>query len=196
MRVDRGGPVGILALQGDFAAHGRAVEEAGHRPRPVRRAGELEGLAALILPGGESTTMLKLLRGDGLREGIEDFARAGGPILATCAGVVLLARTVVNPEQESLDLLDLDVYRMGYGRQVHSTIHTLPGPPGLGPIEAVFIRAPRITRVGRQVEVLAALEEDPVLVRQGAIVATTFHPELARENRVHSWFLEGVAGVE
>jgi len=194
--ADPAGPVGVLALQGDFQAHARAVEAAGFRPREVRRAGELQGISALVLPGGESTTMLKFLREEGLEEELLAFAKEGGPILATCAGLILLARKVTSPEQPSLGVLDAEVVRNGYGRQVHSSIHRIQAAPPLGELEAVFIRAPRVTRVGPGVEVLARLGEDPVLLRQGKLVAASFHPELSRENPVHTWFLEEVARLE
>ncbi len=176
--VNAAGPVGVLAVQGDFAAHVRAVEKAGYRAVEVRRAEAVPGLSALILPGGESTTMLKFLAAEGLDSVIKEFAANRGPILATCAGVILLAKEVTNPEQVSLGVLDIGVVRIGYGRQVHSVISAIAGPPALGDLEAFFIRAPRITRLGRGVEVLARWEDDPVLIRQQNIVAATFHPEL------------------
>ncbi len=194
-KVDPLGPVGVLALQGDFQAHASAVEEAGFRAVEIRRPGEMARLSALVLPGGESTTMLKFLREEGLEEAILAFCGRGGPVLATCAGVILLARRVTGPEQPSLGILDVDLVRNGYGRQVHSSIHRIRAEPPLGELEAVFIRAPRITRTGPGVQVLARLGEDPVLLRQGPLVAATFHPELARENPVHAWFLERVARV-
>ncbi len=195
-RIDPAGPVGVLALQGDFHAHAAAVEAAGFRPVEIRRPGEVRRLSALILPGGESTTMLKFLREEGLEEEILAYCRDGGPVLATCAGVILLARRVTGPDQPSLGILDVDLVRNGYGRQVHSSIHRVRAEEPLGEVEAVFIRAPRITRVGPGVRVLARLGEDPVLLRQGPIVAATFHPELSRENPVHAWFLESLARVE
>ncbi|HHI68321.1 MAG TPA: pyridoxal 5'-phosphate synthase glutaminase subunit PdxT [Planctomycetes bacterium] len=195
-RFDPSGPVGVLAVQGDFQAHAAAVEETGFRPVEVRRPGELQGLSALVLPGGESTTMLKFFREEGLEGEVLAFCREGGPVLATCAGVILLARRVTGPDQPSLGILDVDLVRNGYGRQVHSSIHRIRAEEPLGEIEAVFIRAPRIIRAGPGVQVLARLGEDPVLLRQGPIVAATFHPELSRENPVHRWFLERVARVE
>jgi len=190
------GPVGVLAVQGDFAAHRRAVERAGLGALEVRRPAQLAGLSALILPGGESTTMLKFLAEEGLGPAILGFARSGRPILATCAGVVLAARGVSNPAQDSLGLLDVDVTRNGFGRQVHSAIHRLEAPEPLGSLEAVFIRAPRITRVGPGVEVLARLAGEPVLVRQGAVLAATFHPELSPGSPIHGWFLAGTARAQ
>ncbi len=195
-RFDPSGPVGVLAVQGDFQAHTAAVEGAGFRPVEIRRPGEFQGLSALVLPGGESTTMLKFLREEGLEGEVLGFCREGGPLLATCAGVILLARRVTGPDQPSLGVLDVDLVRNGYGRQVHSSIHRIRAEEPLGEMEAVFIRAPRITRAGPGVRVLARLGEDPVLLRQGPIVAATFHPELSRENPVHRWFLEQVARVK
>ncbi len=182
---------GVLALQGDFEAHLRALERAGAPGIPVRTRRELERVDALVIPGGESTTMLRLLHRDGLFPVLADRAARGLPILGTCAGVVLLARRV-RPEQESLGLLDVAVVRNAYGRQVASAVVPLRvsgSVGGPGTMEGVFIRAPRIVEVGPGVEILAWRGDDPVLVRSGRVVAATFHPELTGDLRVHRLFL-------
>ncbi|HLK48528.1 MAG TPA: pyridoxal 5'-phosphate synthase glutaminase subunit PdxT [Bryobacteraceae bacterium] len=187
--------VGVLALQGDFAAHGAALERAGAEAVLVRDAGQLEAVGGLVIPGGESTTMLKLLHYDGLMEPLERFGREK-PIFGTCAGAILLAREVTHPRQESLGLMDLEVERNGYGRQLDSRVTRIEPEPefekrsGRGKIEAVFIRAPIIRRVGNQATVLARYENDPVLVEQGKHLVATFHPELTTDLRVHALFLE------
>ena len=187
--------VGVLALQGDFAAHGAALERAGAEPVFVRDAGQFDTIDGLVIPGGESTTMLKLLHYDKL---MEPLARFGSekPIFGTCAGAILLANQVTNPSQESLALMDLEVERNGYGRQLDSRVTEIEPEPefkrrsGQGKIEAVFIRAPIIRRVGAQARVLARYQNDPVLVEQGRHLVATFHPELTADSRVHSLFLE------
>jgi len=180
--------IGVLALQGDFDAHRRRVEELGARAVLVRKAEQLDDVDALIIPGGESTTFLKLLPQNFL-EKLREFVEHK-PTFGTCAGAILLAREVENPSQESLGALDIAIARNAYGRQIDSFITdietSLPG----GPLEAVFIRAPKFTRVGRDVEVLARENGTPVLVRQGNIMAATFHPELSADTRVHSAFLK------
>ncbi len=181
--------IGVLALQGDFEAHGRALEKAGAEPVYVRQAGELAGLDGLILPGGESTTMLKLLREQQLFEPLRKFGRRK-PIFGTCAGVILMATEVSNPVQDSLGLLDLAVERNAYGRQVDSRIVNVE--IGGESQEAVFIRAPIIRRVGSKGNVLAEYAGSPVLVQFGRHMAATFHPELSGGSRVHGLFLEGV----
>jgi 5'-phosphate synthase pdxT subunit len=186
--------VGVLALQGDFEAHGRALESLGARPVYVRTRDELNSVDALILPGGESTTMLKLLNLEDLKEPLAAFAREK-PVLATCAGVILLAREVSHPVQESLNILDLAVERNGYGRQIDSRVTTIDttsefgARAGEGPLEAVFIRAPIIHKVGPTARILATYLDHPVLVEQGPHLAATFHPELTRDSRVHKLFL-------
>lgn len=183
--------VGVLALQGDWAAHLAVLAELGAEAEPVRTAEELGRVAALVLPGGESTAMLRLMADESLGPAIGDRVAAGMPVLATCAGVILLARGV-EPQQQSLGVLDVDVVRNGYGRQVHSSVATVAVNGELGPpaaLEAVFIRAPRIVRTGDGVRVLARLGSDPVLVTSRRIVAATFHPELAPDRRVHRLFL-------
>ncbi len=181
--------IGVLAIQGDYAAHAGALAESGATPVEVRKPEELEGLDGLILPGGESTTMLKFLEKRHFFDALLQFC-AQHPVFGTCAGAILLAREVRNPSQRSLGLLDAVVERNAYGRQIDSSILTaetsLPG----GPLEMVFIRAPRIVATGGTVEVLARRDGDPVLVRQGQIMAATFHPELSTDRRVHRAFVD------
>jgi 5'-phosphate synthase pdxT subunit len=184
--------VGVLALQGDFAAHAARLTDLGAAVSPVRTAAELARVDALVFPGGESTAMLRLMEPEDLFTALGVRLAAGLPVLATCAGVILIAAGV-RPVQRSLAALDVDVTRNAYGRQLHSSVAPVRLAAGLdGPatMEAVFIRAPRIERVGLGVEVLAHRDEDPVLVRQGAVLAATFHPELGADTRVHRWFLE------
>ncbi len=187
--------VGVLALQGDFAAHAAAVERAGAEPVLVRDAEQLEELDGLVIPGGESTTMLKLLHYDGLMEPLARFGREK-PIFGTCAGAILLASEVTRPNQESLALMDIGVERNGYGRQLDSRVANIDPEPEFeqrsrpGKLEAVFIRAPIIRRVGPETKVLARYQGDPVLVEQGRHLVATFHPELTPDARVHSYFLE------
>jgi 5'-phosphate synthase pdxT subunit len=187
--------VGVLSLQGDFAAHGAALQRAGAEPVYVRSAAQFAGLDGLVIPGGESTTMLKLLRYDGLMEPLEEFARRK-PVFGTCAGAILMASQVSAPAQESLGLMDISVERNGYGRQVDSRVTSIEPDADFerrtapGPLEAVFIRAPIIRRVGDGAKVLARYGGDPVLVEQGPHLAATFHPELTRDGRVHQLFLE------
>jgi 5'-phosphate synthase pdxT subunit len=158
----------------------------------VRRVRELDGLAGLVLPGGESTTLLRLMEDEPWFDGLEEFYAAGGCFLATCAGTILLAREVRHPSQPSVGLLDAVVERNAYGRQVDSFEIELESPGLGGRMLAVFIRAPRIRAVGPDVEVLARLDGEPVAVRQGRILAATFHPELAGESRMHAAFLRMV----
>ena len=180
--------IGVLALQGDYAAHARAFASAGARTVLVRKPEELEGLDGLVLPGGESTTMLKFLEKQGFFETLGAFV-AATPCFATCAGCILVAREVLHPRQRSLGLLDATVERNAYGRQIDSTILTLPTELPGGPLEMVFIRAPRITRVGPGVRVLAQRDGFPVLVRQGDLLVATFHPEMTSDTRVQQLFL-------
>ncbi len=183
--------IGVLALQGAYAAHQRMLERLGVQTRAVRLADELDGLDGLVLPGGESTTLLHFLMQDGLLARLAAFAHSH-PCLGTCAGLILLARQVV-PAQPSLGVLDVVVQRNAYGRQRDSAIlagpSVLPGPP----LEMVFIRAPRILHCGPQVEVLARRDGDPVLVRQGTAIGCAFHPELGRDARVHRLLLAACA---
>jgi 5'-phosphate synthase pdxT subunit len=179
--------LGVLALQGDFEAHAKAFAEAGAEPFEVRTREELARAEALVLPGGESTTMLKLLHAEGLWEPLRE-ACATKPVFATCAGVILLARGVEHPRQDSLGMVDIDVERNAYGRQVHSTVATVQMDGS--PIEAVFIRAPIIRRTGPGVLVLAEYQGDPVLVEQGRCLLATFHPELSPGRTLQRRFLE------
>ncbi len=188
------GRVGILALQGDFEAHGRALARLGAEPALARTAADLQGIDGLVIPGGESTTMLKLLRGEGLLEPLAEFGRRHA-IFGTCAGAILMAASVSYPAQESLGLMDIDVERNAYGRQIDSRVARVTpetefaARAGEGDMEAVFIRAPVIRRVGAQARVLARYRGDPVLVEQGRHLAATFHPELTADPRVHQLFL-------
>jgi 5'-phosphate synthase pdxT subunit len=189
--------VGVLSLQGDFAAHAVALEKAGCGAEPilVRERQQFATIDGLVIPGGESTTMLKLLRYDGLMETLAEFC-GRKPVFGTCAGAILLAGRVLNPEQESLGLMDIDIERNAYGRQIDSHVSLLDAEPdfarraGPGPLEAVFIRAPKIRRVGREAKVLARCAGEPVLVEQGNCMAATFHPELTDDPRIHKLFLE------
>jgi len=183
--------VGVLAMQGDFQAHERALTRAGAQAVEVRSAGDLEGVEGLVIPGGESTTMMKLLEEEKLLDPLREFGREH-PIFGTCAGAILLATEVGNPPQPSLRLMDMDIERNAYGRQLDSRIAHLK-PQGMeGDLEAVFIRAPIIRRVGRDANVLASYQGDPVLVEQGRHLAATFHPELTEDSRVHLMFLRKI----
>jgi len=187
--------VGVLALQGDFAAHAAALERAGAEPVLVREPEQFAALDGLILPGGESTTMLKLMRYEGLTESLAEFGRRK-PLFGTCAGAILMANEVSSPTQESLGLMDIDVERNAYGRQIDSRVAEISPEPDFerrtapGKLEAVFIRAPIIRRVGETGKVLARYQGDPVLVEQGPHLVSTFHPELTGDLRVHELFLE------
>jgi 5'-phosphate synthase pdxT subunit len=185
--------IGILALQGDYAEHEKALGQLGISTRLVKHAKELDGLDGLILPGGESTTMIKFMIGESLLEPVLRFFESGGAIYGTCAGAILLAKTVTSPSQSSLELLDISIERNGYGRQTQSHV-SFESCPVLGeePLEMVFIRAPIIHQVGDGVEVLARHRKAPVFVRQGRLMATTFHPELTHDQRVHRYFVEDV----
>jgi 5'-phosphate synthase pdxT subunit len=184
--------IGILAIQGDFAAHKRALAKLGVDAIEVRRAAQLQQVDGLIMPGGESTTMLKFIEEENLADPIKQFARAGKPVFGTCAGAILLAREVHNPGQKSLALIDISVERNAYGRQVDSFISSVDSLFEGGLLEAVFIRAPRILSVGANVEVIAKLDDEPVLVKEGKILAATFHPELTQDPRAHQFFVEMV----
>lgn len=187
--------VGVLALQGDFAAHGAALERAGAQPVFVREHSQFADLDGLVIPGGESTTMLKLLHYDQLFDSLVEFGRRK-PVFGTCAGAILLATDVSNPAQESLGLMDLSVERNAYGRQIDSRVAELDPEPDFakrtapGKLEAVFIRAPIIRRTGSGAKVLARYAGDPVLVEQGPHMVATFHPELTADLRVHELFLQ------
>jgi len=183
--------IGVLALQGAYDAHANTLRQLGANPKLVRLPAELEGIDGLIMPGGESTTMLKFLEQRGFFDILKTFVHST-PTFGTCAGVILLAKDVTHPAQKSLGALDVTVERNAYGRQIDSTIlHTESALPG-GPLEMVFIRAPRITRTGKEVETLANRGDHPVLVREGHLLAATFHPELGHDSRVHQLFLDMV----
>jgi len=181
--------VGVLAVQGDYEAHGAALERAGAEVVFVRTPADMDDVRALVLPGGESTTQLQFLREEGLDNAITGFAGRGGPILATCAGAILMAREVRNPPQQSLALADIVVTRNAYGRQLASEVRHAPSTLNGHPLEMVFIRAPVIEKTGPGVEVLAKSQGKPVLVRQGNIIVATFHPELTSDLTVHEYLL-------
>jgi pyridoxal 5'-phosphate synthase pdxT subunit len=181
--------IGVLAIQGDYAAHANALAEAGAEPSEVRTPEELNSLDGLVLPGGESSTMLKFLESRALFRALEEFC-GSKPVFGTCAGAILLAREVRNPAQRSLGALDVIVERNAYGRQIDSAILTAPSALAGEPLEMVFIRAPRISQIGPGVEALAFRDDSPTLVRQGRVMAATFHPELSHDRRIHRLFIE------
>jgi pyridoxal 5'-phosphate synthase pdxT subunit len=183
--------IAILALQGDYDAHRQTLNRLGVPAVLVRKPAELDGIDGLVIPGGESSTFLKFLEREGFLHKLKDFV-SRKPAFGTCAGAILLAKEVVNPKQESLGVLDIAVERNAYGRQIDSTIMTAPTQLSGPPLEMVFIRAPRIERVGPRVQVLAERERHPVLVKEGQILAATFHPELSDDLRVHKLFLDMV----
>ena len=192
--MDRPKRVGVLALQGDFEAHQKALERAGAEAVPVRTAAELETVDGLVIPGGESTTMLLIMRDEGLFEPLQKFAETR-PIFGTCAGAILVASEVSHPAQASLGLVDIAVERNAYGRQLDSRVVNLEPEPafrdeaGSGSLEAVFIRAPIIQKTGPDVKVYLRYQGDPVLISQGRHLVATFHPELTSDPRVHKLFL-------
>src|SRR6195256_523342 len=181
--------IGVLALQGDFDAHRKRLEELGAEVVLVKKPEQLDGIAGLVIPGGESSTFLKLLGEEGFAK-LKDFVRVK-PSFGTCAGAILLANEVENPKQAGLGALDITIRRNAYGRQVDSSIRE--GQFFSDPIEMVFIRAPKIERVGPGVEVVATESNDPVLVRKDKTLAATFHPELSDDRRIHQYFVEMVA---
>lgn len=187
--------IGVLALQGDFAAHAAALQQAAWgnsipvEVAEVRRTAELAGLDGLVLPGGESTTLLNLMQDEPWFEALREFHRNGGTILGTCAGAILLSSEVLNPEQPSLGLIDATIERNGFGRQVDSFETELEVDIPGGRMTAVFIRAPRFRRLSGEVEVLGSWQGEPVLVREGNAIACTFHPELTGDVRLHAFFL-------
>ncbi len=183
--------IGVLALQGDFDAHRRRLEELGANVALVRNPEDFVGLDGLVIPGGESSTFLKLL-GERTYEALDKFVHSK-PTFGTCAGAIMLAREVENPSQPGLNAIDITIRRNAYGRQIDSTIVDAASKLGEQPLEMVFIRAPRIEHVGKDVEVLAKRDDHPVLVRQGKVMAATFHPELSQDTRVHAEFLKLVS---
>jgi len=184
--------IGILAVQGDFAAHAAVLAELGAETVEVRTVADLDDCDGLILPGGESTTQLQFLQEEGLFEAVKKFAADGRGIFGTCAGTILLATEVKNPAQASLGLLDMTVLRNAYGRQMASDVFFGSSKLTDVPLEMVFIRAPIIDRVGPGMEVLAEYGGKPVLVRKANVMAATFHPELTADSTVHRHFLEMV----
>lgn len=181
--------IGVLALQGAFEAHAKALESLGVNAKLIRTSAELKNLDGLIIPGGESTTMLKFIERNAFFDALQSFVKTT-PTFGTCAGAILLAKEVQNPTQKSLAVLDITVERNAYGRQIDSTILTAPTKLEGGPLEMVFIRAPRIIHTGPTVETLADRDGFPVLVREGHLLAATFHPELSHDTRVHQLFLD------
>lgn len=185
--------IGVLAIQGDFAAHIKALRRIGAEAVEIRSKNDFEDISGLILPGGESTTMLKFFEDENLGESIKEFAGSGKPVFGTCAGAILLAREVYNPTQASLGLIDMVIERNGYGRQVDSFVGTAQAIAEFGIVEAVFIRAPRIKSVGPRVEILARFNGEPVLVRERNMLAATFHPELTGDERTHRLFCDMIS---
>jgi len=183
--------IGVLALQGDYDAHRQTLSRLGVRSVLVRKPEELDSIDGLVIPGGESSTFLKFLEREGFLTKLRDFV-SHKPAFGTCAGAILLAKEVVNPTQESLGVLDIAIQRNAYGRQIDSSIVTVPTKLDGAPMEMVFIRAPRIERTGPGVEVLAERDHHAVLVRQGKTIAATFHPELSSDTRIHELFLNMV----
>ncbi len=183
--------IGVLALQGDFDAHRRRLEELGAKVVLIKKPEQLDEIDGLVIPGGESGTFLKLLGEEGF-EKLKQFVRRK-PTFGTCAGAILLASEVENPKQAGLGAIDIDIRRNAYGRQLDSSIRQgrfMPDEPGNSPLEMVFIRAPKIERVGKGVKIIATEGSDPVAVRQGSAMAATFHPELSEDPRIHQAFLD------
>lgn len=184
--------IGVLAIQGDYLAHKARLEQLGAQVTLVRKPEQLDSVDAIIIPGGESSTFLNFLAERGFLEKLREFVSTK-PTFGTCAGAILLAKEVENPPQASLGALDIRIRRNAYGRQIDSSIVEAASKLGPHPLEMVFIRAPKIVSTGDQVEVLAKAGDDPVLVRQGRIMAATFHPELSPDTRVHREFLKLVS---
>ena len=178
--------IGVLAVQGDFDAHRRRLEELGADVVLVRKPAELDEVDGLVIPGGEAGAIVRIL-GPECMEKLKEFVRVK-PTFGTCAGAILLAKEITNPEQQGLGALDVRIRRNAYGRQIDSSVRE--GRLGDSPIEMVFIRAPKFERLGPGVEVVARQEEEPVVVRQGKILAATFHPELSDDTRIHQAFLD------
>lgn len=184
--------VGVLAIQGDYEAHKARLEQLGAQVTLVRKPEQLDAIDAIVIPGGESSTFLNFLAERGFLEKLRNFVSTK-PTFGTCAGAILLAKDVENPPQQSLGALDVRIRRNAYGRQIDSSIKAVATKISGGPLEMVFIRAPKIVETGKGVEVLASESGDPVLVRQGKIMAATFHPELSPDTRVHEEFLKMVS---
>src|SRR5215468_8868580 len=190
--------VGVLALQGDFAAHGKALDELGVEWGLVKTPTELEQVQGLIIPGGESTTLLKLMAAIAMRPALEHFHAQGRPIFGTCAGLILLAQETVRPQQESLSFINIVAERNAYGRQIDSFIDL--GKPliedlGPAPLEMVFIRAPKIATLRAGVTALARWKDEIVLARQGSVLVSSFHPELTADRRVHRYFVDMITAA-
>jgi pyridoxal 5'-phosphate synthase pdxT subunit len=183
--------IGVLAIQGDYEAHKARLEQLGAEVTLVRKPEQLDAIDGIVIPGGESSTFLNFLAERGFLEKLRDFVSTK-PTFGTCAGAILLAKHVENPPQKSLDVMDIRIRRNAYGRQIDSSIREAHSKLGQKPLEMVFIRAPKIVSTGKTVEVLAAADGDPVLVRQGKIMAATFHPELSDDTRVHQEFIKMV----
>jgi 5'-phosphate synthase pdxT subunit len=183
--------IGVLAIQGDYEAHKTRLEQLGAEVTLVRKPEQLDAIDGIVIPGGESSTFLNFLAERGFLEKLRDFVSTK-PTFGTCAGAILLAKHVENPPQQSLDALDIRIRRNAYGRQIDSSIREAQSKLGQKPLEMVFIRAPKIVGTGKGVEVLATAGDDPVLVRQGKILAATFHPELSDDTRVHQEFVKMV----
>ncbi|HET8888846.1 MAG TPA: pyridoxal 5'-phosphate synthase glutaminase subunit PdxT [Candidatus Angelobacter sp.] len=183
--------IGVLAIQGDYEAHKARLEQLGAEVTLVRKPEQLDAIDGIVIPGGESSTFLNFLAERGFLEKLRGFVSTK-PTFGTCAGAILLARQVENPPQQSLEAMDIRIRRNAYGRQIDSSIRLAQTKLGDKPLEMVFIRAPKIVSTGKGVEVLATHGGDPVLVRQGKIMAATFHPELSDDTRVHQEFVKMV----
>lgn len=183
--------IGVLAIQGDYEAHKARLEQLGAKVTLVRKPQQLDKIDGIVIPGGESSTFLNFLAEQGFLEKLRDFVSIK-PTFGTCAGAILLAKQVENPPQQSLEAMDIRVRRNAYGRQIDSSIRAARTKLNGGPLEMVFIRAPKIVGTGKGVEVIATFGGDPVLVRQGNKMAATFHPELSDDTRVHQEFIDMV----
>lgn len=186
--------LGVMALQGDFAAHVAVLKRIGVQPEEIRHAADLSVLDALIIPGGESTTLLNLMQDEPWFDQLRDFHRCGGALFGTCAGAILLAQRIHGRSQDSLGLLDVTIERNAYGRQIDSFERHIDAPSLGTPLRAAFIRAPRFRAIGPAVEVLGRCDGEPVLVRQERIVAATFHAELTGDDRLHGFFVKLAEG--
>ena len=180
--------IGVLAIQGDYEAHKARLEQLGAEVLLVRKPEQLDAIDGIVIPGGESSTFLNFLAERGFLEKLRAFVSTK-PTFGTCAGAILLAKHVENPPQQSLGAMDIRIRRNAYGRQLESSIREAETKLGQKPLEMVFIRAPKIVDTGKGVEILARSGDDPVLVRQGKIMAATFHPELSQDTRVHQEFV-------